>query len=508
LSYRTSRLPPWIGNVPVPLLAAVGGLVAGTTFVMLAGQASLLIALGVMAGIIVAGAIFVYPELGYYLTVLTIPIERLGRFSEDRAMATLSLGRFVGIFALGAFLLHALLKRWKLRTGAAVAVYAIYFVYGAITVAFSNDLQDGVRTAGQVASALVFVFLVINVARSWRLAKAGLVLWLVASLATGVWTVLNWHFEVVEGALGGQTVGASADKLSSVLDDRSPWDKLEGAVRRAQGPTSHPAVYGINMVMTLPFWLFLFRVHRSRSLRIAIGLALLVTLYAIFLTNTRAAVAVTLGVFAVAVLRGLVRVTPGGVIALMVAGSLMLFAIPNDVWTRVLDVGRYASGANQGTLELRFRFWNAALTGIGERPWFGHGLGNQLVVPALVRDVEVTRISAHNEFLNTMLEVGLVGWVLMFGAVFLFVRASFQAATLFRQLPGRSEQYWFMIAAQLTLLSALFYGIQVDVFHFPLKGWWLIAALSWSLLLLAQEDTRALATAPPARPPDRGREGG
>ena len=32
---------------------------------------------------------------------------------------------------------------------------------------------------------------------------------------------------------------------------------------------------------------------------------------------------------------------------------------------------------------------------------------------------------------------------------------------------------WLMTAARVALLSLLIYATQVDVLHFPLKGWWL-----------------------------------
>jgi hypothetical protein len=35
-----------------------------------------------------------------------------------------------------------------------------------------------------------------------------------------------------------------------------------------------------------------------------------------------------------------------------------------------------------------------------------------------------------------------------------------------------------MVACQIATLGVLCYGVQVDVFHFPLKGWWLVAGIT------------------------------
>src|SRR5262249_17261860 len=139
---------------------------------------------------------------------------------------------------------------------------------------------------------------------------------------------------------------------------------------------------------------------------------------------------------------------------------------------------------------LRLRFWEAGWTGFTKNWLFGSGLGNQLVVPKYVRVVSPRRISAHNEYLNMLVEVGIVGFALFFATVAVIVRASVRAASLLKRLPGRKEQYWFMIAAQVTLIAGLLDGIQVDVFHFPLKGWWLIAGLSLAMLQMLKDEKK------------------
>jgi O-antigen ligase len=222
-----------------------------------------------------------------------------------------------------------------------------------------------------------------------------------------------------------------------------------------------------------------------------VALALLLILYNIFLTNTRGSIALAGFVLLLCVLRQIVVITPGRLIALLLMGAGMMYFLPQDIYTRVLDIRSYSANTNTGTMQLRLRFWEAAWTGVTKNWLFGAGMGNQLVVPKYVTAVSPSRISAHNEFLNMLVEVGIIGFALFFATVGVIVHASFKAASI---LPGRQEQYWFMIAAQIALFAALLDGFQVDVFHFPLKGWWLVAGLSLAMLQMLKDENKKVTT--------------
>ena len=38
-----------------------------------------------------------------------------------------------------------------------------------------------------------------------------------------------------------------------------------------------------------------------------------------------------------------------------------------------------------------------------------------------------------------------------------------------------------MVAAQIMLITVPLFGIQTEVFHFSLKGWWFVAGICWAL---------------------------
>ena len=56
---------------------------------------------------------------------------------------------------------------------------------------------------------------------------------------------------------------------------------------------------------------------------------------------------------------------------------------------------------------------------------------------------------------------------------------------------GDYDRLWFLVAALLTIAIGIGFAIQVDAFHFPLKGWWLTAGLACVAYRLASEPRRS-----------------
>ncbi|MGS0758267.1 hypothetical protein ACVBEH_28340, partial [Roseateles sp. GG27B] len=66
------------------------------------------------------------PAASFLLTALVVPVERLGRLTNDDAMYTISLMRIVGTLTLLSLLLNAMLRRQRLHFGSAFWLYLIY----------------------------------------------------------------------------------------------------------------------------------------------------------------------------------------------------------------------------------------------------------------------------------------------------------------------------------------------------------------------------------------------
>jgi hypothetical protein len=464
------------------VMGALGGVASGGALTALGSGAlagSPWLVLGLPVGALLVAWLLLSPAAAFLLTTLIIPIERLGRLTADDAMYTISLMRIVGTFALGSYLLHAVVTRQRLRFGAAFWIYTLYFGLALLGLFHSSHPLGTFRACSAILGNLLFFMLVINIVRSAQLARWGISLWLVSTTLICIFTILTWHFGQGVSEAG---LGDTDSRFATVMVDTSEWEALD-SIARAAGPTSHSAVYAINLILTLPFF-FYFRHHaRTLAARLLITVGLLLVLYNIFLTNTRAAMMLAAGVVLVCGIKGMYRITAGGVMAALLGLMALLPLVPDAVWSRVLDPTNYST-ERSATLRIRFEYWSAGLDIIAENPITGIGVGNQVEIPKHIKGDAPEETTVHNEYIMTGMEVGVFGWLVFFGFVGTVWWACQSASRMAaRAAPGTTLPPDFFLAIQIAMVATLVYGLQVDVFHFPLKGWWLIAGISWAQYL-------------------------
>jgi hypothetical protein len=462
------------------MAGALGSLVSGLGLTMggsaLAGTSPFLL-LAVPVAVAGGVVLMMSPSLAFLLTSLVIPVERLGRLTDDSAMYTISLMRIVGTVALASFLLRAVVKRERIAFGSAFWLYTGYFVLAVLGTLHSTHMLGTVRACGAILGNLVFFWLVINVGRSPSLARLAVITWMVSTVLAGIYTVYSWHFGQ---SVAWNDLAETGSRFSTVLADDSELESLD-VVARATGPTSHSAVYGINLLLTVPLFFYFLKHARTLGLKALILSGLAITLYNVLLTNTRATMLIAAVVVVLCGVRGLYRVTAGGIVAALIAGAMMLPFVPDAIWNRVLDVSNY-SAQRSATLRIRLDYWAAGLEVIHDNWLTGIGVGNQREIPRYLKVSGPEETTVHNDYIQTAMEVGVFGWLVFFGFVLLMLAAAVRAQRLAASaLPPNTLHPDFFVAVQISMLATLVYGMQVDVFHFPLKGWWLLAGLSWAL---------------------------
>jgi len=243
-------------------------------------------------------------------------------------------------------------------------------------------------------------------------------------------------------------------------------------------------LFGLNNVMTIPFFLWAFRRQRNFSRWIWLG-GLGLALACIMLTNTRAILVLTALTLAFlhptargqeCVHRARAHRSDGGALH------------PGRLYRRSLDLSLYTTERGD-SIRVRFKFWAKSWELIQDTWTHGIGVGDETTLQRMITDEDTgylstvgLKASAHNEYIWVMVELGLAGYVLFWGFVAAVTRAAFQAAALIRKAAGSTEQYHFMVACQTLMIGVLLFAVQSEEFHYPLKGWWLIAAVSCSML--------------------------
>src|SRR5882762_8997352 len=121
------------------------------------------------------------------------------------------------------------------------------------------------------------------------------------------------------------------------------------------------------MILTLP--LFAFLIHTEGGGRLPLGLlfSFLVLMCCIRLSNTRAAILLTIAVLVLCMVWKLVALTGTRLAAVSVILFIVLVASPSAIYERVLSPANYTV-AGSSTLRSRFSYWSAAIT-IAEKNW-------------------------------------------------------------------------------------------------------------------------------------------
>jgi hypothetical protein len=177
--------------------------------------------------------------------------------------------------------------------------------------------------------------------------------------------------------------------------------------------------------------------------------------------------------------------------------------VPEDVYRRALDISLYSSKADG--IRVRFKFWSKSWELVQQTWMHGIGVGDETTLQKMITDEDTgylstdgLRASAHNEYIWVMVEVGIIGYLFHWFFVGTVARASFRTASRLRWATGTSDQYRFMIACQILLVGVLLFAVQSEAFHYPLKAWWLIAAVSCAMLeATCRRETGAIQQAHP-----------
>ncbi len=459
------------------VMAVSTGAVAGSLLPALAGSSPLM-AFAVVLGLVVAGAAMCWPFLSVVLAAAVIPLERVGRFTNDNSAVTFSIMRVLGLLGLAALLLHALLGKRRLRIATPVVLYAVYIGICLLTLTYTSDFIRGFKWCSTMVGNLLFLFFIANAIRSSRQIRWPIVLWLATTLVIGGFTMYQWHSGkavIQDDRFQNSGYRTTDDRFSTVIIDYSEFDSI-GPVKRVLGSTSHPAVYAINIILTLPFYVFLWATTRSWWMRMFCLAGLGVGVYNILLTNTRA------GIVALAFTLLLIWMSPlvRHKIAILIAGLILCGTcapfLPTAMYKRVLSVGNY-SAKRSAAIQIRLEYWKAGVDMFRDHWLLGVGSGNQAELPRRLSNMRMPpNTSIHNEFIESLLETGIVGYPVIVGFMVVLFRRCMRVTRRAR-VAHDGELYLFGVATIIAFVVVLAYGLQCDVFHFTLKGWWLLMGL-------------------------------
>jgi O-antigen ligase len=439
------------------------------------------------------------------LAGLAAPIGVLAGVNPEAAIvAALALGFVLIVFAdlATGVVLFTLLTFFAVLPGLSGAAFAFTKLAGLLLtlswlaiLATRNDAKaDVLRQHPMVSAALVLFLAWAGLSYTWsELPASAAGAWsrlaLNAILFLIVYTAVRTSRDAIR-VLAAFVFGATAAALYGILSgvDAGPY----GEVGRLAGESQNANELASTLVASLALAVGLaFVARKSPALRVAALAAATLSMAGIVLTVSRSGmVALAVAALAAIVFAGRWRPAVVLISSLVVISAVGYFAFlaPPEARHRVTTI-------NGGTG--REDIWTVAWRMVEANPVRGVGAGNfqtssihYLLAPgALTRSdfIVNTQKVAHNVYLETLAELGVVGLTLLVTLILLLLGCSVQAI---RQFERNGDQRMEILArahlvALVGLLASLFFAS--DEYK---KQLWLLMALCPTLLALARSGAR------------------
>jgi O-antigen ligase len=363
--------------------------------------------------------------------------------------------RLVGLLAGGTLVAVGFLDNRILKPPGIAIWWALFLFWSGISVFWAVEPSGALRQLATSGALIIFYL----VAVSFRITEHEFA-WVVRLAILG--GCLAAMFAVYEYSAGINWATGSG----SSLVERGSLIVGETEV--------NPDYFGLRLILPIALAVAAFLTARGWLGRLVSFCALAITVLALLLTMSRAALlslVVLIIVFLVR-LRLYRRLLP-----VIVLGSLLLAAMPATFFQRIQEAGK-TGGAG------RLDIWEAGLEMFKHYPLVGTGLGNFLVVypqyagfsPKFHGFVR----SPHNTYLNVLVDLGILGLVLFLIAIVTQIREASDS-----RKRSQDSRVW-VVAGEASFYSLLLYAFFVDLIWD--KSFWL-AGIFLAFAIMVQKRT-------------------
>lgn len=342
------------------------------------------------------GYLLVNPTFGVLAVLGFIPIGILGTLTETDIPVVLSLIRFLGMGAAGAWLVTAALKKIEL-TYVPMTNYMIIFGAGCfMSFWFAVSKPAAFGALFVVINQIVYYFLVVNTIKTKKLLEAF------------IWTmVISNGLLAVFGII--QFIGANP--FATLVATRGV------GITRISGTTGDANWLAMLIVMVIPITIYWFigeTVPWRKTLLLWVTVAQILTTT---FTYSRMA-ALGLGLMAIIIMIKQ-KVKPSTVFSVIGLSAILAPLLPAAYWDRVYSM---AFVETDFAISVRLELQKAALKMLADHPFLGVGIGNfgislfrgymdiSKVYGGATHEVRAFVLTgAHNLYLDTAANMGLLG---------------------------------------------------------------------------------------------------
>ncbi len=299
----------------------------------------------------------------------------------------------------------AVIKRIKMKEILKTSLlFLIYYLISLISLVYTKDLKYGIENLETLASFIVMPFLLLMLRTVLLKEKIkyltnmyiiGLVIYIIITL----------------------TIFFTENDLRSLINSLGTYSFTDDARYYKLSYIQHESY--ISMYLIWGIILIVNRLFQRNNVKYYILEIFLVIIFALYiiLLGSRAAL-LTLLVITTYYLWKLLSKLPYWISIIFTSAILVLLIVGMLKYTRIGDV--MSKNVKNPTTEIRISLWSDAFAVFKDAPLFGHGIGDE-VNKMIDKHYEngntkagMLRLNAHNQYLETATQTGLVGLVSLF----------------------------------------------------------------------------------------------
>ncbi|MDI6785913.1 MAG: O-antigen ligase family protein [bacterium] len=347
-------------------------------------------------GLIGFGYLFVNPTFGVLAVLGFIPVGILGTLTEADIPVVLSLIRFLGMGAAGAWAINTALKKTKLTYVPMTNAIILFGTIAFVSFWFATSKPAAFGALFIIVNQIVYYFLVVNTIKTEKLLRAF------------IWTMVISNGLL---ALFGIIQFIGANPFATLIATRGV------GITRISGTTGDANWLAMLIVIVIPITIYWFigeTVPWKKTLLLWTAIAQILTTT---FTYSRMA-ALGLGLMAIIIMVKQ-KVKPSTVFAVVGLSAILAPLLPAAYWDRVYSM---AFVETDFAISVRLELQKAALKMIVDYPVLGVGVGNfgvnlfrgylditKVYGGAIHRVEAFTLTGAHNLYLDTAANMGLLG---------------------------------------------------------------------------------------------------
>lgn len=464
----------------VPLIAA--GLFLGILPLVMRPM----LALGLGSGALAGWFILRNPRHGLLMVAGTIPLETAGKIGSLTANLPLTVPKLLTLATLLAWLIHLSMKRMPFRRLPWMYYLPGFLAAAAVGLSGATELRAGLEAIMRFSNTVLFYFLIVQLLDSEKILKTCLMIFLLAATLAASWSIaqrfvpgnsfaFRYGWEEQEARRGG-------------VEKDIVEQHMVGIVERSSGLSPHSILLALNICLLLaPLGACMANTGPSHTLRHCCWLAMLsILLASIVVTYARTGFLLAMFCFILMILRGLLALTYGRLLALAAALLILVIALPDKYIDRVLSTDAYST--RSASISIRMEVADAALQQFLDHPLLGVGYGNRYGIFdyfTTYRDKKHA-VTPHNSYLQLAAQTGIVGLLLMMAFFWKTHRALCRASNRWHAA-RRHDLVRLGRGLHISILTLLLAGFALDLFDKGMAHAWLLIGMTGAFALNAEE---------------------